>query len=284
MSCANQTGEWHGCRAFCLFEGPKIEVLEEIFDTCTAPIDSNVYHLCAFHADSLNIRTSFQNLPDSIRALLLYICDDKQPQEFFPALIAQTKMPFVDVAKMLLSPTFFWALKPEHFAFLIYFKAQSLTQFIETEILPTEFSYLFVLDSICEIMDWIISGNEDLQQLGLSQEEMILLKWGKIMYMFPNAFLVGLGCFDTIPIFPCFSLVWKDRWNDRINEWIEKWTEVFSHEDIKKIESMLSSLVQVMEHAANEGFREPLPMEETIKFTHEATQEMFHARLQDFNK
>lgn len=240
MSCANQSGEWQGCRAFCLFEAANFG-LENLFQTCTAPIDPGSVTMCAFHAKALNQKLD-PSYSTALTSMMVYLQNDQEFQpEFFPLYTVLIGLPAPDMARLLLSPEFFWLLTPPVFAFVIHLGA--LPHAVAQRV-PEAMTYVYVLDMLCEIMGWVMDGGEDVEMLGMTHDQLTTIKWTKLMICCANAFN---SVMLTSTLFPPFAQGWEQAWLARVDHWARSvWQGNLSEDKIELARFLLARMVDAL--------------------------------------
>lgn len=271
MQCPNQTGIWQGCRGFCL--GQEV-LLEDLFETCTAPLST--YHMCAFHADVLKQHVP-QDYSPALLSMAIYLQDDKKfAPELFPVYTVAMGLNAADTSRLLLSPEFFWLLNPNVVCFIILCGAlPNITN--HPEQVPRDFSYVYILDLLCEIMGWIIDGNEDVNAMGITKEHMSVIKWSKLSQCVAYAFNMVML---TTRMFPSFDVNWEDKWRARMDHWLQViWIDSFSQDQLLFIGELLDGLIEILRIPAEHSQQEPLPLETTMEIMNQSQQQIEHERL-----
>lgn len=258
--CANQNGPHQGCNGFCIGSDPQeFEDVSEFFETCKS-IPSLVYPgLCEGHFQAFNLVRAWTDMPDVAKSLVLYLAKpETYPLALFEMLMLQMSLTYDFTIGLMLSPTCFWVLNEAHFGMLIRFGYINIKLASGSDEMESNLSYVFVLEAICKILPWVLDGGEDLQTLRLDQEDLIAIKWSKIMYNVCNGFIAGFGPHGLPRMFPRFGANWKEAWEFRANFWIQFYSNLDSNFPGDFVEQLLAQLIECVETVAELSLEESL--------------------------
>ncbi len=229
--CDNQFGIFQGCHGICVKQkGFTLNILEDFFQEhqCHNPVLNTQYPaMCDKHAILFNLVEKWKDMPESIKSIVSYISNPNEcPLIFFELFIIGKLIPWRIAVKILLEPLCFWIINEEHFAISILFGYRFLgTKSLESgdsDFLnsTSNFTYAYVLDSICQILPWMMNGDEDTNSLHLSVDELIGIKWFKVSQMMLNGFMLCLGANGMPRQIPNFIPEWQDVWRTRFKYWM----------------------------------------------------------------
>jgi hypothetical protein len=226
--CDKQFDSFQGCNGFCVQSGFTLNILEDFFEEhqCHNPVSELYPAMCDKHAISFNMVEKWNDMPDYFKSIVSYISNPNEcPLIFFELFIVGKFIPWRIAVKILLEPLCFWIINEEHFAITILFGYRFLgtkslesgdSDFLDSE---TKFTYAYVLDSICQIIPWIMNANEDLENI--SADELIAIKWFKVSQMMLNGFMLCLGANGMPRQIPNFIPEWEDVWRTRFKYWLK---------------------------------------------------------------
>jgi hypothetical protein len=201
---------------------------------CNNPVSEIYPGMCLQHFKDFQLEKDWNDIPEEIKQIVNYIFNPNEcPLVFFELFIMSKFIPWRIAVKILLEPLCFWIIDEQHFAITILFGARFLqsksleannTSFLEQSV---DYSYAYVLDSICQILGWIMNGEELTSNLQMSKKEMINIKWSKITQMITHGFMLCLGANGMPRQIPNFVAEWQDVWKTRFKYWVE--LHIFNH-------------------------------------------------------
>jgi hypothetical protein len=267
MACAPGS-IYHGCHAFCA-NGINIEQelniynCDTFFQTCNSSITK--YGMCAEHFKALNLPQHFHDVPDIFLLLATYVSDPNQyPIVFFDMFMKNLGITDDVLAKALLDASCFWLLNDSYFSYIILFGYRSLIVLPETDLIFDEnITYVFVLDRICQILPWLMDGNEDLESLGIDYSQMLMIKWGKLVSMVVKGFMILLGATGLPRLLNKFSSIWKDAWQTRVLYWLNFYSNNAEF-SISIAKDLLLHLIDNVQIPANFSVEDPTPIQSQI--------------------
>jgi hypothetical protein len=205
----------------------RLDILEDFFEEhrCNNPLSQLYPAMCNNHAKQFNMVEKWNDMPDSIKSVVYYISNPNEcPLIFFELFIMGKFIPWRIAVKILLEPLCFWIINEEHFAITILFGYRFLgtkalesgdSDFLDSE---TKFTYAYVLDSVCQLIPWIMNGDENLPNI--STDELIAIKWFKVSQMMLNGFMLCFGANGMPRQIPNFIPEWEDVWRTRFKYWL----------------------------------------------------------------
>lgn len=219
----------------------------DFFKTCKREVGR--MGLCEKHLVELNIEPYWNLLPDNFKALGFFLANpDKYPVTIFELCFLKLQINYETISKLLLDPTFFWLLTDTYFAQLIICKFKTIAKKPEDN---NDLTFTFVLDSICEILPWLMNGNENLDALNVSYDEMLKIKWSKLYDIVLHGFFLLLGGSGLPRIFKSFSCFWRNSWETRILFWLEFYKRENLSFDFSMASDLLLKLVDSVQIVAN---------------------------------
>jgi len=273
--CDNQFDTFNGCNGICLKRPLNLHVLTDFFQDNKCNNLIGMYPgMCEEHTDNFKLRKNWKEMPDDIKSVVYYISDpNKCPLVFFELFIMSHFIPWRIAVKILLEPLCFWIINEQHFALTILFGYRFLgTKACEENnvgfLLPdAKFSYAYVLDSICEILGWIMDGHEDTDSLRMTQDELIAIKWLKITQLVLHGFMLCLGANGMPRQIPNFIPEWQDVWKTRFTYWIELYlfNNVLDESQAKQAWKYFDTLLEYVRICASYAFHDPGVTEQSIE-------------------
>lgn len=226
---------------------------------CNAELDPHAPNLCTFHLDAFGLREKLQTLGFEATSMLCFVQEeDRYPVEAFGAVILGLGISFSDSIKLITSPCFFWNVNPTLLAFALIFGP---LQFAGKPI-PDQFSYVYVLDIICDMIPHIMNNGEDYERLGMVREDLQAVKCALILRHLSE-------CMSTLflatSMLPPFESGWHAKWEFRMNHWLDAWETIMDPTDIQRIQVFFNQLMRLIGTLAPMSQEEPMIDTNTLK-------------------
>ena len=195
--------------------------------------DSHLYpHMCAQHSKVYNMNTEWDKLNDRQKKLIVLMSKDITPAYLLmclPEFMRLNKMEVNELFETMLSPCGIWVLDDTHILAMyiigsnnIIIKTPTNLRYIET----SQFTYKYMLDSICEYsLLWLITNKDvDQKEITVTDQQVLMIKWSKLL----GPFVLGTALLfhpDDVRILPEFDNNWSAKWMKRYMQWADKYVK-----------------------------------------------------------